>query len=188
MAERHRSQIAVTDASSIQLSRSDLQAVAGYAAACARHALPIFENDFPADRRPRLAIEAAQAFADGGERTKAIRDAAWAAQRAAHEARDKGHAPASMAARAAMAAAGAAFLHPLARSTQVKHILGSAAYAVRAHELVCPHDESMAEQQVERLRAIAPSSVIHVLRLYPPAPPGGGRAGDIIRQLDKLLR
>ena len=40
------------------------------------------------DRRPRAAIDAAQAFADGGERSKALRDSAWAAHRAAQETRD----------------------------------------------------------------------------------------------------
>jgi hypothetical protein len=35
------------------------------------------------------------------------------------------------AARAALGAAGAVYLHPLAKSTQVKHILASAAYAAR---------------------------------------------------------
>jgi hypothetical protein len=107
------------DATTIALSRSELRAVAGYAAACARPALAIFERERPGDPRPRAAIDAAQAFADGGERTRALRDSAWAAQRAAQEARDAGQAAASDAARAALAAAGAAFLHPLAKATQV---------------------------------------------------------------------
>jgi hypothetical protein len=85
----------------IELSRSELQEVAGYAVACARSALAIFERERPDDRRPRAAIDAAQAFADGGERTKALRDSAWAAHRAAQEARAAGQAAASYAARAA---------------------------------------------------------------------------------------
>jgi hypothetical protein len=51
----------------IELSRSELQEVAGYAVACARSALAIFERERPDDRRPRAAIDAAQAFADGGD-------------------------------------------------------------------------------------------------------------------------
>jgi hypothetical protein len=123
------------DATTIELSRSELRQVAGYAVACARPALAIFERDCPDDPRPRAAIDAAQEFADGAERTKALRDSAWAAHRAAQEARDAGQAAASDAARAAGHAVGAAFLHLLARSTQVKHILGSAAHAARAFEL-----------------------------------------------------
>jgi len=45
--------------------------------------------------------------------------------RAFHEADDAGEAAAGEAARAAMGAASAAFLHPLATAAQVKHILGS---------------------------------------------------------------
>jgi immunity protein 5 of polymorphic toxin system len=85
----------------------------------------------PDDRRPRAAIDAAQAFAEGGERTKAMRDNAWAAHRAAQETRDAGQAAASAAARATGPAVGTAFLHPLAKATQVRHILGSAAHAAR---------------------------------------------------------
>jgi hypothetical protein len=109
----------------IELSPTELRAVAGFAAACARSALPIFEQSYPADLRPRAAIEAAQAFADGAKRTKLIRDSAWAAQGAAQAAFEAGHEAASAAARAALAAAGAAFLHPLARATQVKHSICS---------------------------------------------------------------
>jgi hypothetical protein len=86
-------------ATTIELSRSELREVAGYAVACARSALAIFERERPDDRRPQAAIDAAQAFADGGERTKALRDSAWAAHRAAQEARDAGQAAVSDAAR-----------------------------------------------------------------------------------------
>ena len=65
------------DSTTIELSRSELHKVAGYAVACARSALAIFERERPDDRRPRAAIDAAQAFADGGERSKALRDSAW---------------------------------------------------------------------------------------------------------------
>lgn len=175
-------------ATTIGLSRSELREVAGYAVACARPALAIFERERPDDRRPRAAIDAAQAFADGAERTKALRDSAWAAQRAAQEARDAGHASASEAARAALAAAGAAFLHPLAKATQVRHILGSAAHAARAFELSAGDDPAVAADHIARSRILAPAVVVDVLRRYPAAPPGGGRVGDLMRQLDASLR
>jgi hypothetical protein len=44
--------------------------------------LAIFEGERPDEPRPRAAIDTAQAFAEAGERTKALRDSAWAAQRA----------------------------------------------------------------------------------------------------------
>lgn len=176
------------NAAAIELSLSELREVAGYAVVCARTALAIFERERPGDPRPRTATDAAQAFADGGERTKALRDSAWAAQRAAQEARDAGQAAASDAARAAVAAAGAAFLHPLAKATQVKHILGSAAHAARAFELSAGGDPTVGASHIAQQRSLAQPVVVDVLRRYPVAPRGGGRVGELIRQLDGLLR
>jgi Imm-5 like putative immunity protein len=176
------------DSTAIELSHSELREVAGYAAACARLALAIFERERPDDRRPRVAIDAAQAFADGGERTKALRDSAWAAHRAAQEARDAGKAAPSDAACAAGNAVGAAFLHPLAKATQVKHILGSAAYAARAFELSAGDDPAVGLDQLAQSRILAPPVVVDVLRRYPSAPSGGGRVGELIRILDASLR
>ena len=176
------------DSTTIELSRSELREVARYAVACARPALAIFERERPNDRRPRAAIDAAQAFANGGERTKTLRDSAWAAHRAAQEARDAGQAAASDAARAAGHAVGAAFLHPLPKATQVKHILGSAAHAARAFELSAGDDPTVGLDQIEQCRSLAPAVVVEVLRRYPSAPPGGRRVGDLMRILDALLR
>lgn len=114
----------MADDSTMELSLSELREVTGYAVACARPALAIFESERPDDLRPRAAIDAAQEFAAGAKRTKLLRDSAWAAHRAAQEARDAGQDAASDAARAAGHAVGAAFLHPLPKATQVKHILG----------------------------------------------------------------
>jgi hypothetical protein len=172
----------------IELSWVELRAVARYAAACARPALAIFERDRADDRRPRAAIDAAQAFADGAERTKALRDSAWAAHRAAQETRDAGLAAASDAARAAGRAAGAAFLHPLEKATQVRNILGSAAHAARAMELAAGGDPAVGSDHLAYARNLADPVVADVLRRYPPAPDGGGRVGELIRQLDASLR
>jgi hypothetical protein len=176
------------DSTTIEFSRSDLREVAGYAVACARPALAIFERECPDDGRPRAAIDAAQAFADGGERTKALRDSAWAAHRAAQETRDAGQAAASEAARAAGHAAGAAFLHPLAKATQVKRILGSAAHAARALELSAGDDPAVGAGHIAQARILASPVVVDVLRRYPVAPRGGGRVGELMRQLDASLR
>ncbi|MEN3794385.1 putative immunity protein [Fulvimarina sp. MAC3] len=153
-----------------------------------REALTIFEAERPNDLRPRSAIDAAQAFAEGAERTKAIRDSAWAAQRAAQETRDAGLDAASEAARAALAAAGAAFLHPLAKATQVKHILGAAAHAARSFELSAGDNPNVGVIHVQKVGLLPVRTVQDVLRRYPPAPPGGGRVGELIRRLDVLLR
>ncbi|GEN78436.1 putative immunity protein [Actinotalea fermentans] len=176
------------DDARIDLTTADLRAVAGFAASCAREALEVVQVAGPDDERPRAAVELAQAFADGGARTAALREAAWAAQRAAHGARDAGDLAAAEAARAAMAAAGAAFLHPLAKSTQVRHLVGAAAHAARAFELAAGDDERIGYAHVVRARLLASPAVRVVLSRYPAAPGGGGRVGELARQLDTLLR
>jgi len=170
----------------IELSMAELREIAGYAAACTEPALVIFERARPDDRRPRAAVDAARAFAAGAKRTKAIRDRAWAAQRAYQEARDAGQAAASEAARAAVAAASAAYLHPLAKATQVLHILGPAAHTARAIELDAGDD--LGADHLEKARSLASPVVVGVLTRYPNAPRGRGRMGELARILDAALR
>lgn len=172
----------------IELSVAELREITGYAVACAEPALAIFEKQYPDDRRPRSAIDAARAFANGAERTKAIRDTAWAAHRAYQQARDTGRAAAGEAARAAVAAAGAAYLHPLAKATQVLHILGPAAHAALAFELDAGGDRLVGAGYLEKARNMASSTVSSVLIRYPQAPSGRGRAGELVRELDASLR
>ncbi|WP_446459436.1 putative immunity protein [Streptomyces populi] len=169
----------------IVLSKQDLREVTAFAAACAEVVLEVFEADQPGDSRPREAVGAAWEFARGGERGKSLRDTAWAALRAAKGADTEA---ACEAARAAMSAAGAAYLHPLAKATQVKHILGAGAHAARAAELVAGHDPGTGAEQVERALRRATPVVVEVLERFPAAPEGGGRVGELIRMLDEGLR
>jgi Imm-5 like putative immunity protein len=173
------------ETSKIVLSMQDLREVTGYAAESAQGVLEIFESAHPADPRPRDAIDAAWTFARGGERGKTLRDTAWAALKAA---RDANTAAAGDAARAAMCAASAAYLHPLANAHQVKHILGAAAHAARAAELTAGDDRDVGADHIERARRRATPVVVDVLSRYPAAPPGGGRVGELLRDLDGALR
>ena len=173
------------ETSEIVLSVRDLREVTRYSAESAQEVLQIFEKEHPADSRPREAINAAWMFAQGGERGKVLRDTAWAALKAA---RDADTAAASQAARAAMFAASAAYLHPLANAHQVKHILGAAAHAARAAELLAGDDRDVGAEHIEQSRHSAAPAVIDVLSRYPPAPPGGGRVGELLRDLDEALR
>ncbi|WP_093147233.1 putative immunity protein [Saccharopolyspora antimicrobica] len=167
---------------------AELRAVTGYAVACARPATEVFERARPGDRRTRTAIEVAQTFAGGAKRTKEIRDSAWAAHRAFQEARDAGQRAAGEAARAAVAAASAAYLHPLAKATQVLHILGAAAHTARALELEAGDDPTVGNTYIETARDLADRTVVEVLARYPNAPGGRGRVGDLLRHLDQSLR
>ena len=170
----------------IDLSLDELRAVTGWAVDCTRPALVIFERIRSDDPRARNALDVAKEFAEGARRTKALRDAAWDAHRAAQAARDANQQAAHEAARAAGHAAGAAFLHPLARATQVRHILGAAAQTVRAIEVDAA--DRAAADFIERVVSGAPPVVVDVLRRYPTAPAGGGRVSELIQLLDAALR
>ncbi|MEN3584940.1 putative immunity protein [Streptomyces sp. ZYX-F-203] len=169
----------------IVLSRADLRRITGFAAASAAEVLAVFEADRPGDRRPREALDAAWEFAGGGERGKALRDTASGAMRAAKEAEGPGGRDAAW---AAVSAAGAAYLHPLPKATQVKHILGAGAHAARAVELAEGGDPRVGATHLEGVLRLATPGVVDVLRRYPEAPGGGGRVGELIRSLDTALR
>ncbi|HYN98176.1 MAG TPA: exonuclease SbcC [Actinomycetota bacterium] len=167
---------------------AELREVAGYAAACAEPALAIFERHRPDDPRPRAALDEARRFAAGGRRTKVLRVSALAAHSAARAAQEIGQQAAAHAARAAGHAGAAAYLHPLAKATQVRHILGSAAHAARSVELEAGDDLNVGARYIQRVRGLANPTVVCVLTRYPNAPGGGDRAADLLRTLDSSLR
>lgn len=159
----------------IDLSLDEIRAVTAWAADRAADVLATYERAVPGDRRPATAIAAARAFADGGPRLHVLRKIAMDAHRAGRAALvpEAGHA-----ALAASQAAAAAFLHPLARAHQVKHVLGSAAYAVLA----------TGDTGRDAVLDTTPAVVRRVLARYPLAPDGGGEVGAVIRDLDAALR
>ncbi|MHC9293287.1 putative immunity protein [Mycobacterium sp. LTG2003] len=173
------------DPTAIALSVPDLREVTAFAAGCAEVAVGIFQADRPDDPRPRAAIEAAWDFARGGRRGKSLRDTAWAALRAAKETDNPAAREAAM---AAMSAAGAAYLHPLAKATQVKHIVGAGAFAARAAELFAGDDRTVGAEHLDRAVKRATPAVVAVLHRFPHAPDGGGRVGELMRELDSQLR
>ncbi|MCB0033616.1 MAG: hypothetical protein KDE51_06350 [Anaerolineales bacterium] len=108
------------------LQDADHQLLALWAAACAQHVLNLFEAMRPDDDRPRLAIEAARAWARGERTMTQSRAAGGHAMAAAR--------PLSGAARHAAYAAGqaACVAHVAA------HELGAAAYAIKAVQAAAP--------------------------------------------------
>ena len=169
----------------IELHIDELRVIVGFAVECAQRVLPLFERSMPEDTRPREAIDAALAFSQGGKRSNALRASGLAAFRAAHAV----DAPAAEeAAQAATQTVGAAFLHPLAKAHQVRHILGSAAYAARAAELDAGDDPNVGAAYCDWATLHMPATVATVLARYPRAPAGGGRVGELMRELDSALR
>lgn len=169
----------------VDLPIDELRSVARYAAHCAQSTLPLFHAAHPDDRRADEAIEAATRFADGDRRSRLQRAAAVAARAAARQAATPA---ASHAALAAAAASSAAYLHPLARASQLKHILGAAAHAARAAELAAGDDAIVGLQVLERFRAQAAPELVAVLRRYPTAPTRGNRVAQLLGALDCSLR
>ena len=92
-----------------------------WAADCAEHVLPRFEEERPTDARPRRAVEAGRAWARGEITMSQARAAAFDAHAAAREA-DRAEA------QAAARAAG----HAAATAHVATHAPHAAAYAVKA--------------------------------------------------------
>jgi hypothetical protein len=104
-----------------RLDEQDHRSLVLWAADCAEHVLPSFEEKYPQDDRPRKALEAGRAWVRGEIAMSEARAAAFAAHAAA---RDADHA----AARAAARAAG----HAAATAHVAGHAHHAATYAVTA--------------------------------------------------------
>lgn len=172
-------------AGDFELTPDELRVVARFAVKSAEEVLPIFEAINPDDSRPRAAIDAAWTFANGSPRSTLQRGAAAAAHRAAREVADDA---AQHAAGAAGDAAAAAYLHPLAKATQVAHILRAAARAARAAESSAGNDPEVGVAFINRAGLRATPVLIDVLRRYPPAPAGDDRTTKLMNLLDISLR
>jgi hypothetical protein len=167
------------------LTMDELRVVARYVIRHAEEVLPIFERAVPGDPRPRAAIDAAWAFADGANRTRLQRVASVEAHRAARSAPDEA---ARLAARSAGDAASAAYLHPIAKASQIGHILRAAASAARIGEIEAGDDPSVGVALVERSRQWATPVLLDVLRRYPPPAAGSSRVAQLMSMLDTHLR
>jgi hypothetical protein len=105
------------------VGKTDHKTLAVWACDCAERALPYFENKYPQDNRPRLAIEAGRTWVKTGVFKMAdIRKIALAAHAAAREVKNDN------AARSAARAAGQA----LATAHVPTHAVAAAIYAATA--------------------------------------------------------
>lgn len=173
------------EAGDFELTMEELRIVVRYVVKSAEDVLPAFEEAVPDDPRPRAAVDAAWEFANGARRTKLQRVTALDAHRAAKEAPTE---TARLAARAAGDAAAAAYLHPIAKATQVGHILRGAACAARVAELSAGGDPAVGDELIEQARRRATPVLVDVLVRYPLAPKGRSRVAHLMSTLDALLR
>lgn len=167
------------------LNDDDLRHIARWAADCAERALPLFEAKAPADTRPREALSAIRAFAQGGMRTASLRKIAWAANAAAREVGDPA---AAAAARAASTAAGSAYTHPITTPYQLNHILGPAAYAAQAAALAVVDPAGILEAEVRWAISQASPAVRQILQRMPARAPSKGQFHALLYRLDAGLR
>ncbi|MFD9429197.1 MULTISPECIES: putative immunity protein [unclassified Streptomyces] len=174
-----------TEAGDFELTMEELRIVVRYVVESAEDVLPAFEEAVPDDPRPRAAVDAAWEFANGARRTKLQRVTALDAHRAAKEAPTE---TARLAARAAGDAAAAAYLHPIAKATQVGHILRGAACAARVAKLSAGGDPAVGDELIEQARRRATPVLVDVLVRYPLAPTGRSRVAHLMSTLDALLR
>ncbi|WP_432512734.1 putative immunity protein [Kineococcus sp. SYSU DK001] len=128
------------------LTDADHRLLARWAAECAEHVLPLFEDGNPGDTRPREAVRAARAWAAGELRMMDARARGGHAMAAAR--------PLRGAARHAAHAAGQAACVPHVP----EHDLGAAAYAVKAARAANPADPTAgrAERDWQRERLPEP--------------------------------
>ncbi len=128
------------------VSEVDHRALAAWAIACAERVLPYFEQAYPADRRPRAAIETLQKWIRTGEFHMAeIRGASLAAHAAAREV------GADNPARSAARAAGQA----VATAHVPTHSVAAANYALQAVHRASDAADADAAVAAERAWQIA---------------------------------
>ena len=110
-----------TDPKTELANRTDKKILAAWALFCAERVLPIFEEKYPDDPRPRDAVEAGRSWVRGEMRVGEVRKAAFLAHAAARAAENS---PAAFAARAAG--------HAAATAHTPGHAVHAAEYAVKA--------------------------------------------------------
>lgn len=125
-----------------RLDEMDHRLLVLWASDCAEHVLSCFEKMYPADDRPRRAIEAARAWVRGELPIMDARKAAFSSHAAARDA-------SNAAARAAARAAG----HAAATAHTAGHACHAAAYAVKAatSEIMEDAGTSESDWQIRRL-------------------------------------
>jgi hypothetical protein len=166
-----------------------LRAAALWAADCAEQALSVFEGHFPADARPRAAIEGAREFGQGKKRAKNLRMLAFAALKAGKDADQ----PSKYATQAATFATAVAYTHTDLQTgqpgvRQARHVLGPAVYAALALETAASGESLVGDNAIRQAIESAPPEVRYLLQHMPPQPKGDSRLDTLFFDLDSALR
>ena len=156
--------------------------MARYMVQHAEDVLSVFEQAVPDDPGPTAAIDAAW------RSSTAPRGRDCSACTSLHAHRAVRSAPSAVAGLAARSAGDAAYLHPIAKTGQVGHVLRTSASAARIGEVEAGGDPAIGDALLERSRQRATPVLIDVLRRYPPATGGSNRVAQLMSTLDHSLR
>jgi hypothetical protein len=133
-----------------QVFKPDQKILALWAADCAGHVLPYFEEKYPGDDRPRKAIETLRVWMDNGLfKMATIRQASLDAHASARIALENGETAACFAAHAAGQAVATAHVPTHALCTSVYGIRAAAVHSGDGHDLIQERN-----WQLQRLRLL----------------------------------
>lgn len=134
------------DDTDLKLSEDDRRALVQWTVACAERLLPLFLAERPDDRRPREALDAAQAFMRGAMSIEDVREKAFASHAAAREAADP----------SALAAA-----RVCGQAAAVAHMAGHARQVPRYTAKAFPGDRSRRDEELAWQRMQVPERFDH---------------------------
>lgn len=159
-----------------------LRPIASWAANYAERVLPIFENAYPDEPRPRQAVEASREFSKGKKRDNNLRSISMATFKLGKVTEGSP----KYVTRAASAVAAIAYTHTdlatgIRGIRQARHILGPVVYAALSLG-------NGGEELINDAIATAPPEVRLVLRQMPPQPSGKKQEDTLFAQLDAGLR
>lgn len=141
MAKRKMAVSSLDETIATLVGTSDHQTLAIWAADCAERVLPCFEENYPADKRPRQAIAACRTWVETGIfRMADVRQTSLAAHAAAREVAEDD------AARSAARTAG----HAMATAHVATHSTAAAIYAATAVRDTAPAADADAATEKER--------------------------------------
>lgn len=151
-------------------------------------ALPIFEDNYSHDIRPRQCLEAAIKYAQGERRGQELRRLSMAAFKLGKEVDE----PAKYVTKSASAIAAVAYTHTDLINgdqgwKQARHILGPIVYAAYALEL-SKTSNHVSDDMIERAIKVAPLEVKTLIRSFQAQPGKKSRIDGLFKKLDNVLR
>lgn len=150
--------------------------------------LPIFEDNYPGDSRPRHSLEVAIKYVQGEKRGQDLRRVSLAVFKIGKEVDE----PAKYVTKAASALSAVPYTHTDLQTgeqgwRQARHVLGPVVYAAYALEL-SKTSKVVSEDMIDRAIEVAPNEVRTIIQNFPPQPSKSTRLDKLFEKLDEGLR